>query len=242
MDAPSSLPQHVAIVMDGNGRWAARQGKPRSHGHQAGSDALRRAVEAVARHDISWLTVYAFSSENWRRPPMEVKQLLELFMRALTREVRDLDENGVRLRFIGDRSAFNRALRDGMRRAELRTQHNRRLNLNVAVNYGGRADLIQAARRLAESAQAGQLSPEQIDESVLDRHLALGDGPPPDLLIRTGGEKRLSNFLLWQLAYTELYFTDVLWPDFDAEHVTEALHDFAGRDRRFGGLDQVQNA
>lgn len=228
--------------MDGNGRWAARQGKPRSHGHQAGSDALRRAVEAIARHGIPYMTVYAFSSENWRRPAMEVKQLLELFMRALTREVRELDEHGVRIRFIGDRSAFNAALRDGMRRAEKRTESNQRLTLNVAVNYGGRADIVRAARRLAESVRAGQLRSEEIDESIFNQHLDLGDGPEPDLLIRTGGERRLSNFLLWQLAYTELYFTDVLWPDFSAEHVDEALRDFAGRDRRFGGLGQVQNA
>lgn len=242
MDAPILLPQHVAIVMDGNGRWASLQGKPRSHGHQAGSDALRRAVEAVARRRIPYMTVYAFSSENWRRPPMEVKQLLELFMRALTKEVRELDENDVRIRFVGDRSAFNPALRDGMRRAEKRTENNQRLILNVAVNYGGRADIVAATRRLAEAVRDQGLAPEAITEDRMHRALALGDTPPPDLLIRTGGERRLSNFLLWQLAYTELYFSDVLWPDFSAEHLEEALVDFAGRDRRFGGLGQVQNA
>jgi len=228
--------------MDGNGRWASLQGKPRSHGHRAGSDALRRAVEAVARHGIPYLTVYAFSSENWRRPPMEVKQLLELFMRALTKEVRELDENGVRIRFIGDRSAFNGALRDGMRRAEKRTENNRRLILNVAVNYGGRADILDAARRLAKEARDQRLNPETISEEHLGRAMALSDLPEPDLLIRTGGERRLSNFLLWQLAYTELYFSNVLWPDFDAEHLDQALVDFAGRNRRFGGLSQVRNA
>jgi len=240
--APAVLPQHLAIVMDGNGRWASLQGKPRSHGHRAGSDALRRAVEAVARHGIPYLTVYAFSSENWRRPPMEVKQLLELFMRALTKEVRELDENGVRIRFIGDRSAFNGALRDGMRRAEKRTENNRRLILNVAVNYGGRADILDAARRLAKEARDQRLNPETISEEHLGRAMALSDLPEPDLLIRTGGERRLSNFLLWQLAYTELYFSNVLWPDFDAEHLDQALVDFAGRNRRFGGLSQVRNA
>jgi len=242
VNAPILLPQHVAIVMDGNGRWASLKGKPRSHGHQAGSDALRRAVEAVARQRIPYMTVYAFSSENWRRPPMEVKQLLELFMRALTKEVRELDDNDVRIRFVGDRSAFNPALRDGMRRAEKRTEKNQRLILNVAVNYGGRADIVAATRRLAEAVRDQGLAPESITEDRMQRHLALSDSPAPDLLIRTGGERRLSNFLLWQLAYTELYFSDVLWPDFSAEHLEEALQDFAGRDRRFGGLGQVQNA
>ncbi len=222
--------------MDGNGRWAKRQGKPRSEGHKAGSEALKRAVEAVMEAKIPFLTVYAFSSENWNRPAVEVKQLLDLFMRALTREIRELDEHGVRIRFIGDRTAFNAALRDGMRRAEKRTAGNQTLTLNVAVNYGGQSDVTQAARSLAEDIAAGLLKPEQIDERSLAKRLALHDQPLPDLLIRTGGEKRLSNFLLWQLAYTELHFSDVLWPDFGAEHVQLALDDFARRERRFGGL------
>jgi undecaprenyl diphosphate synthase len=211
------LPRHVAIVMDGNGRWALNQGKPRSHGHQAGSEALKRAVEAIMHHQIPFLTVYAFSSENWNRPNVEVKQLLDLFMRALTREVKELDKHEVRIRFIGDRSAFNAALRDGMRRAERRTADNRALTLNVAVNYGGRGRHhpgLQAS--WPQAARSGQLAPVQIDEQTLARHLELSDTPEPDLLIRTGGEKRLSNFLLWQMAYTELHFSDVLWPDFDA--------------------------
>lgn len=228
--------------MDGNGRWAQRQGKPRSHGHQAGSDALKRAVECIMSHGIGHLTVFAFSSENWNRPNMEVKQLLDLFMKALNREVRELDEHEVCIRFIGDRSAFSRPLRDGMRRAEKRTRNNHKLILNVAVNYGGRVDISQAARHLARMAESGEIRPDDIDEAMLESHLALHDGPPPDLLIRTGGEKRLSNFLLWQLAYTELHFSDVLWPDFDAEHVDAALRDFAGRERRFGGLSKVQSA
>jgi undecaprenyl diphosphate synthase len=240
--AISPLPRHIAIVMDGNGRWALRQGKPRSHGHQAGSDALKRTVEAIMKHRIPHLTVYAFSSENWNRPNLEVKQLLDLFLRALTREVRELDEHDVRIRFIGDRSAFNRALRDGMRRAEQRTRGNQALLLNVAVNYGGRADITQAARELAEAVAGGKLSAADIDENTLASHLYLTDTPDPDLLIRTGGEKRLSNFLLWQMAYSELYFTDVLWPDFSAEHVEAALLDYAARERRFGGLDNVQRA
>jgi undecaprenyl diphosphate synthase len=228
--------------MDGNGRWALRQGKPRSHGHQAGSDALKRTVEAIMKHRIPHLTVYAFSSENWNRPNLEVKQLLDLFLRALTREVRELDEHDVRIRFIGDRSAFNRALRDGMRRAEQRTRGNQALLLNVAVNYGGRADITQAARKLASAVASDKLAVEDIDEAILGNHLYLADTPDPDLLIRTGGEKRLSNFLLWQMAYSELYFTDVLWPDFSAEHVEAALLDYAARERRFGGLDNVQRA
>jgi undecaprenyl diphosphate synthase len=232
----------VAIVMDGNGRWASRQGKPRGHGHQAGSDALERAVEAIMKHGVRHLTVYAFSSENWSRPNVEVKQLLDLFMRALTREVRKLNENDVRIRFIGDRSAFNKALRNGMRRAEQLTRNNNALWLNVAVNYGGRADITQAAQRLAQAVQAGEVHADAIDDRQLGRFLSLDDVPEPDLLIRTGGERRLSNFLLWQLAYTELHFTDVLWPDFGADDVALALQDFAGRDRRFGGLGKVQSA
>jgi undecaprenyl diphosphate synthase len=232
----------VAIVMDGNGRWASRKGKPRGHGHQAGSDALERAVEAIMKQGVRYLTVFAFSSENWSRPTVEVKQLLDLFMRALTREVRKLNENDVRIRFIGDRRVFNKALRNGMRRAEQLTRNNQTLLLNVAVNYGGRADITQAARQLVQAVQAGQLDPEDIDDRQLGRFLSLDDVPEPDLLIRTGGEKRLSNFLLWQLAYTELHFTDVLWPDFGADDVARALEDFARRDRRFGGLSKVQSA
>ncbi len=228
--------------MDGNGRWAQRQGKPRAKGHQAGSEALRRAVEAILEREIPYLTVYAFSSENWNRPTVEVKQLLDLFMKALTRDIRELDEHGVRICFIGEREAFSRPLRDGMRRAERRTAGNSKLRLNVAVNYGGRADLTRAARRLAEQVKRGELEPDQIDQLLFSRELFMSDIPEPDLLIRTGGEKRLSNFLLWQLAYTELHFSDVLWPDFNAEHVDAALRDFATRERRFGGLVQVQNA
>ncbi len=242
MAAISPLPNHLAIIMDGNGRWAMRQDKPRSEGHKAGSDALKRTIEAVMQHGVGALTVYAFSSENWRRPTVEVKQLLELFMNALNREVRELDEHGVRIRFLGDRQAFNAALRDGMRRAEKRTASNTRLMLNVAVNYGGRADILAAARSIAELARSGQLDPESLDEQLFERHLALNGIGPPDLFIRTGGEKRLSNFLLWDLAYTELHFTEVLWPDFGADDIEAALIDYAGRERRFGGTGKVQSA
>lgn len=228
--------------MDGNGRWALNQGRPRTDGHEAGSDALKRTIETALKHHIPILTVYAFSSENWSRPRNEVRKLLELFLRALNREVRELDEHDVRLCFVGDRSAFNPALRDGMMRAEKRTRNNSKLQLNVAVNYGGHADIAAAARRLADAVAKGELSSDQIDPARFGQELALGDLPPPDLFIRTGGESRLSNFLLWELAYTELYFTDVLWPDFAAEHFEAALEDFACRERRFGGVRDIKHA
>ncbi len=242
MRAPTSLPAHIAIVMDGNGRWAQNQGKPRAHGHQAGSDALKRAVEAVGKQGISTLTVYAFSSENWHRPSVEVKHLLELFLTALNRDVAELDQNNVCLRFIGNRSAFNAAIRDGMRRAEAKTRNNTGLYLNVAVNYGGHAEITEAVKQLGKEITNGILRPEQITEAMLEDKLYTHGLPPPDLLIRTGGEKRLSNFLLWQMAYTELYFTDTLWPDFNEEHLELALEDFAKRQRRFGALPAVENA
>ncbi len=242
MDALAACPHHLAIVMDGNGRWAMRRGKPRSYGHQAGSDALKRTIEAAIRRQIPILTVFAFSIENWRRPPSEVRKLLDLFLKALNKDVRELHEHGVRINFIGDRSAFNPSLRNGMAQAEQLTCCNQRLQLNVAVNYSGRFDMLAAAKRLAEAASRGELSPDDINEDLLAEELTLAHLPTPDLFIRTGGEKRLSNFLLWQIAYTELFFSDVLWPDFGEEALDEALIDFASRDRRFGGLSQVQSA
>ncbi|TVS11329.1 MAG: di-trans,poly-cis-decaprenylcistransferase [Wenzhouxiangella sp.] len=242
MADPATLPQHIAIVMDGNGRWAMQRGKPRSHGHQAGSDALKRTIEAAMRREIPILTVFAFSCENWRRPRSEVRKLLDLFLKALNKEVRELDEHGVRINFIGDRSVFNRALREGMALAEQRTCDNNRLQLNVAVNYSGRTDIVAAARRIAAAAATGNLAAEDLTEERLNEELTLAHLPAPDLFIRTGGEKRLSNFLLWQIAYTELYFSEVLWPDFGAEPLDEALADFAGRERRFGGLSQARSA
>ena len=242
MDAVVVGPRHVAIVMDGNGRWAMRRGKPRSFGHQAGSDALKRTIEAAIRRKIPYLTVFAFSVENWRRPPAEVRKLLDLFLKALNKDVGELHGHGVRINFIGDRSMFNPSLRNGMAQAEQLTCSNQRLLLNVAVNYSGRSDLVQAARRIAAAAERGELSADDLSEDRLAEELSLAHLPPPDLFIRTGGEKRLSNFLLWQIAYTELFFSDVLWPDFGAEALDEALIDYAGRDRRFGGLSQVQSA
>lgn len=232
----AGTPQHLAIIMDGNGRWAARRGKPRTYGHQAGTEVARRIVRAVGERGIPVLTVYAFSSENWRRPPHEVKRLMSLFRRALDREVEELDRNNVRLRFIGQREAFSKSLQRGMARAEQITRENSGLQLNIAASYGGRADFVDGARELARRVQQGTLTPDRIDERMLGEAMQLGDQPDPDLFIRTGGERRLSNYLLWNLAYTELYFSDVLWPDFSEADLDAALEDFARRERRFGGL------
>lgn len=236
------LPRHIAIVMDGNGRWAKQRGKPRSFGHRAGQKAVRATVEFCLREGIEALTLFAFSSENWRRPEGEVRALMELFLRALDREIKSLNENQVRLRFLGDVDAFQDKLRARMREGERVTAGHQQLQLNVAVSYGGRWDLVQACRSLATQVAMGELEPSQIDEAILDRHTALADLPTPDLLIRTGGERRISNFLLWQIAYAELYFTDTLWPDFDAAALRNACVDFAGRERRYGlTSDQVQS-
>ncbi|RMG29209.1 MAG: isoprenyl transferase [Gammaproteobacteria bacterium] len=230
----SSLPAHVAIIMDGNGRWARRRGLPRPAGHREGVKAVRRIVECCRAEGIQVLTLFAFSSENWRRPKTEVRLLLELFAATLQREVDALHRNGVQIRFIGERTAFPERLVRMMASAEATTAENDGLVLVIAVNYGGRWDLVQAMRHLAVEVAAGRVDPGEIDEARIAGHLSLADLPEPDLFIRTGGEQRISNFLLWQLAYTELYFTDVLWPDFDADCFREALAWFAGRQRRFG--------
>ncbi|MDT8408310.1 MAG: polyprenyl diphosphate synthase [Wenzhouxiangellaceae bacterium] len=236
MSATGDLPRHLAIIMDGNGRWAARRGKPRTYGHQAGTEAARNIVRAVAERGISTLTVYAFSTENWSRPRHEVQRLMSLFRKALDREVDKLHNNNVRLNFIGRREAFSKRLQQGMARAELLTRENTGLVLNIAANYGGRPDIADAARGLAEQVRRGELEPEQIDEARLAAAMALGKQPEPDLFIRTGGERRLSNYLLWNLAYTELYFCDTLWPDFTELDLDLALDDYARRERRYGGL------
>lgn len=222
--------------MDGNGRWAQQRNKQRTAGHRAGARSVRAIIEETHRQGIPYITVFAFSSENWNRPASEVSTLMDLFMRALRREVKELHENGVRLRFIGDRSAFSASLQEEMRQAEELTAANRMLQAQVAMGYGGRWDILQAARRLASQSQEGKCRPEAIDEVQFSAALSLGDTPDPDLLIRTGGERRISNFMLWQMAYTELYFTDVLWPDFSAKEYREALQWFASRQRRFGGV------
>ena len=233
-EAAAGVPRHIAIVMDGNGRWAERRGMPRTAGHRAGTKAARAAVEQCARRGVGALTLFAFSSENWSRPAEEVGVLMQLFVEALQRQVRELQDNGVRLRFIGDRVRLSEKLRAAMQAAEERTAGNDRLELFVAVSYGGRWDILQAARSIAEDACAGRLDPAGIGEDDLSSRLALAGQPDPDLFIRTGGEHRISNFLLWNLAYTELFFTDILWPDFDAAALDAAIDQFARRERRFG--------
>ena len=232
--AAPAAPAHVAIIMDGNGRWARRRGRPRAAGHQAGFRATRLIVECAARRGIGALTLFAFSSENWRRPETEVGLLMDLFLRALRSEVDKLDENGVRIRFIGERSAFDPKLRAQMAAAERRTEANDGLELAIAVNYGGRWDIVSAARAVAREVAAGSLSADDIDVDTFSRHVSLAGVSDPDLFIRTGGEQRISNYLLWHLAYTELFFTDVLWPDFDDAELARALEFYAGRQRRFG--------
>ncbi|MGA9856015.1 MAG: polyprenyl diphosphate synthase [Gammaproteobacteria bacterium] len=230
----STLPRHIAIIMDGNGRWAKKRLLPRPAGHRAGLKAARRVIEACAHNDIAVLTLFAFSSENWQRPKTEVGNLIELFIGALESEVTELHKNQVRIRFMGDCSAFAQDLQDGMRQAEMLTQLNTGLILNIAASYGGRWDMLQAVRQVIIDAIAGKLQPEEIDEDRFSKALALSGLPDPDLFIRTGGERRISNFLLWNLAYTELYFTDDLWPDFDATALRVALDWYAARQRRFG--------
>lgn len=227
-------PQHVAIIMDGNGRWAARNGRPRQLGHRAGVKAARAVVESCLNARVRTLTLFAFSSENWKRPPSEVEALMRLFVEVLQREVKALHENGIQLRFVGARDTLPELLRRRMADAEARTAGNQRMTLVLAVAYGGRWDMVQAVRRIASKVRSGELDPADIDEALVERHRALAGLPAPDLLIRTGGEQRVSNFLLWDLAYTELYFTETLWPDFDDDELAGALGFFGRRQRRFG--------
>ena len=234
MKSDGDIPAHVAIVMDGNGRWARKRRRPRTFGHQAGLKALRKIVEHCGRLGIAELTVFAFSSENWKRPRSEVNRLMELFMRALDKETRELHENGVRVRFVGDLEAFAPELRERVRQAEELTRNNDRLALNVAASYGGRWDIVNAARNLARDVADGKLQPADIDENVFASKLVLAGSRDPDLFIRTGGEMRISNFLLWQSAYAELFFSPVLWPDFGPEALDEAIAMYRSRERRFG--------
>jgi len=231
---PARKPSHLAIIMDGNGRWAQQRHRPRSIGHRAGARAVNVCVDFCLREGIPALTLFAFSSENWQRPADEVGALMQLFLRALEREVDELHRRGVQLRFIGDRSGFPEAVRTRMAQAEYLTHGNRALVLTIAAGYGGRWDITQAARHLAAQVAAGALAAEAIGEAEVAAALCLADLPEPDLCIRTGGEQRVSNFLLWQLAYTELWFTPVLWPDLDDALLHRALSDFAVRERRFG--------
>src|SRR5690554_3116917 len=220
--------------MDGNGRWAARRKRPRMVGHRAGARSVNVCIDFCLERGIAALTLFAFSSENWGRPEEEVGALMKLFLNALEREVVELERRGVRVRFIGERERFSAAIQQRMAEAEARTASNERLHLNVAASYGGRQDIARAARSLAGDVASGRLRPDQIDEEAVAARVALADLPPPDLFIRTGGELRVSNFLLWQLAYTELWFTDTLWPEFDTATLQRAIDDFAARERRFG--------
>ena len=230
----SLLPRHVAVIMDGNNRWAKARGLAGAEGHAAGERALRDIVEVAARAKIEVLTVFAFSSENWRRPPLEVQALMSLFLMALQVRVAELDRARIRLRFIGDRSAFSTELQDGMRAAEAQTAGHTRMTLVIAVNYGGQWDVAQAARRLAQDVADGRLAVADIDAARLGAQVEMADLPPVDLLIRTGGELRVSNFVLWQAAYAEYHFSDALWPDFGHDQLHSALADYARRQRRFG--------
>ncbi|AZG09035.1 di-trans,poly-cis-decaprenylcistransferase [Pigmentiphaga sp. H8] len=229
-----AVPRHVAIIMDGNGRWATQRFLPRVAGHKKGVDAVRAVVEACAARGVEYLTLFAFSSENWRRPADEVSLLMRLFVHALEREVARLARNGIKLKVVGDVSAFEPRLRELIADVEARTSGNDRLTLTIAANYGGRWDILEATRRLLAARPDLAAHPEQLDEAMLSPYLSMAYAPEPDLFIRTGGEKRISNFLVWQLAYTELYFTDCFWPDFDAEQLDLACKSYRSRERRFG--------
>ncbi len=227
-------PQHIVVVMDGNGRWARQRHLPRTAGHHAGVKSTRKLVEVCIREKIQALTLFAFSSENWKRPEQEVSSLMELFVSTLQTEVKSLHQQNVRVRFIGECSAFSEKLQKRINNASELTQNNSGLQLNIAVNYGGRWDIANACQQIAEKIQRGELTATDVDAQLVNEHVCLSQLPEPDLFIRTGGEKRISNFLIWQLAYTELYFTDVLWPDFSEQHFAEALDWYIGRQRRFG--------
>ncbi|MDE0244928.1 MAG: polyprenyl diphosphate synthase [Gammaproteobacteria bacterium] len=226
--------QHLAIIMDGNGRWAARRGRPRSEGHRAGVEAARNIVEDCARRGISVLTLFGLSSENWRRPQDEVSELMKLLTDSLRRHMGLLNENGIRLRCIGDRRRFSGGVRAALEKAEESTRRNDRMQLIVALSYGGQQEIVRVARELARDAARGALGPDEIDLEAFTLRTGLADLPPPDFMIRSGGERRISNFLLWHLAYTELYFSDVLWPDFGTAELQAALDDYSARQRRFG--------
>ncbi len=237
----ASLPRHVAIIMDGNNRWAKQRHLPGLAGHKAGVNSVRQTIEACVEMGIEVLTLFAFSSENWKRPEKEVSGLMELFLISLDREVKKLHRHGIRLNIIGDRSRFSDKLQQRMADAELLTQDNTRLLLNIAANYGGRWDILEAAKQLAKEYASGQIDLDAVDEDRLSQMTSLKGVPDPDLCIRTGGEERISNFLIWQMAYTELYFCDCYWPDFDKNELRKAVENYANRQRRFGKTsDQIE--
>ncbi len=234
------IPKHIAIIMDGNGRWAKNRLMPRFVGHERGLNAVKKTVKGAMELGVDALTLFAFSTENWKRPPEEVNKLMSLFMLALQREVKKLHENNVRLRIVGDTSAFSYEIQQKIRSAEELTQENTGLALNIAANYGGRHDIVNAVKTWAKSNP--ELAIDDLNEDAISQNVALEDLPLPDLLIRTGGEQRISNFLLWQMAYAEFYFTDELWPDFDKASLQKAIESFQNRERRFGKTsEQVQN-
>ena len=230
------LPKHIAIIMDGNGRWAEKRGLPRTAGHKAGAETLKKIIAYVQKKGIEVITLYAFSSENWKRPPAEVQTLMNLFRTYLKNDVNELMKKGIRVSFIGEREKFDADLVEQMNRLERQTADFKGFHVVLALSYGARNDIINAARQLAAKAARGQLKPQEIDESFFSAHLSTADLPAPDFIIRTGGEERLSNFLLWEAAYAELYFTPVFWPDFNEEELDKALESYAKRERRFGGL------
>lgn len=236
----NKYPNHIVIIMDGNGRWATQQGLPRVAGHKAGVKVLRDIVEQCAKREIQVLTVFAFSSENWQRPKQEVRFLLDLFISSLHEQVDDLHKNNIRLQFIGDRAAFPEKLQQSIKESELKTSANTGLTLVVAANYGGRWDIVDACKRIAVDVKNGQVGIEAITESMFSEYLCLSNLPEPDLFIRTGGEQRLSNYLLWQCAYSELYFCDELWPEFTGDSLDRALVWFSNRQRRFGTISEEE--
>lgn len=238
----SLLPKHIAIIMDGNGRWAQQRGLPRIAGHHAGVKSVRSVVRSCGEKGIEALTLFAFSSENWRRPEEEVSHLMKLFLTMLQLEVKKLHKNNVQLRFIGNMAHFNKELIEWMEKAKELTAKNTGLKLVIAIDYGGRWDITEAAKKLAYQAQQGIISPAEINTDSFSAYLSSADLPEPDLFIRTGGEQRISNFLLWQLAYTELYFTQKYWPDFDKTALEEAIMAFTQRTRRFGGITETSHA
>ncbi len=229
-----ALPKHIAIIMDGNGRWAKAQGKPRVFGHKAGVSAVRKTISAGTRLGIKAITLFAFSSENWRRPEDEVNLLMELFITVLSKEVKRLHKNNLQLRIIGDTTRFSSRLQKKIAEAEALTSNNTGMVLNVAANYGGKWDIAQAVKKIAAEAAAGSLIVDDIDEDLITSYLAMSDIPEVDLMIRTSGERRISNFILWQMAYAEMYFTEQYWPDFNEESLAEAVAWFVNRERRFG--------
>lgn len=232
--AAPRVPAHVAIIMDGNGRWAQARGLPRTAGHKKGAEALRELLQRCHEFGVRHLTIYAFSSENWTRPASEVNDLMDLLRYYLKKELASLNDFGTKLKIIGDRSLLSPQIRKEIEAAEAATANNDRFELTVALSYGSRSELVQAARKLATAATKGEISADEIDDAMFERELYTHGTPNPDLLIRTGGEQRLSNFLLWQSAYTEFYFTDVFWPDFSVDHFRAALDEYARRERRYG--------